>query len=58
MPIRINEIVIRAQVSEPPKETKPADSGKKDVAELVDKDNIVQEAVEQVLQILRHKKER
>lgn len=55
MPIEIREVVIRADV----RATNSGFEDRKDVAQTVaDKELIVQECVEQVMQILRDKKER
>ena len=56
--IHINEIVIRANVVEPTKEKKPVEGAQPKMAEMIDRDQIINEAVAQVLQILRIKKER
>jgi hypothetical protein len=58
MPIHINEIIIRANVVEPTKEKKPTDDKPAKMSEIIDRDQIISEAVAQVLQILRIKKER
>lgn len=53
MPIHINEIVVRAVVTEKKdKPQKSAEEGK------TDKESMVQEVVEQVLEILKEKEER
>lgn len=56
MPIEIKELHIRVAVSPPPAE--PARAPNALVAGAADKDMIVAECVEQVLEILRAKKER
>jgi Family of unknown function (DUF5908) len=58
MPILINEVVIRANVVEPTNEPQPTPDKKPKMAEIIDRDQIISEAVSQVLRILRLKKER
>lgn len=58
MPVHINEIVIRANVVEPTKEVKSVGGTPQKMSESIDRDHIISEAVTQVLQILRIKKER
>lgn len=58
MPVQINEIVIRANVVEPTKEATTSGDKPKSMNEAIDRDQIISDAVAQVLQILRIKKER
>jgi hypothetical protein len=58
MPVQINEIVIRANIVESTKETPPPGDKPSKLSDRLDRDHIVSEAVAQVLQILRLKKER
>jgi hypothetical protein len=56
MPVQINEMIIRANIQEPPNEQqadvkKPAEGGG-------GKDEIIKECTEIILEILRHQKER
>ena len=58
MPVHINEIVIRANIVEPTQDKKPVGDKTQKTSEAIDRDEIISEAVTQVLQILRLKKER
>lgn len=58
MPVHINEIVIRANVVEPTQEAKQTGDKPQKMSDAIDRDQIISEAVTQVLQILRIKKER
>lgn len=58
MPVHINEIVIRANVVEPTQEAKHTSDKPQKMSDAIDRDQIISEAVTQVLQILRIKKER
>jgi len=52
MPIQVNEIVIRAVIKDEKAEKKKPENGKEN------KEDIVSECVEQVLQIIKEKSER
>ena len=54
MPVQINEMIIRAHVQEP--QEKPAE--KKPPSSAADKEEIIRECTEAVLEILKHKNER
>lgn len=58
MPVHINEIVIRANIVEPTQEAKPSDGKPVKMHEAINRDQLIREAVAQVLKILRMKKER
>ncbi|MCB0575936.1 MAG: hypothetical protein KDC61_15375 [Saprospiraceae bacterium] len=58
MPVHINEIVIRANLVEPTKEAKPSEGKPQKLGDVLNRDQLISEAVAQVLQILRMKKER
>jgi hypothetical protein len=59
MPIEIREIVIKATIANPNQGGEnTADSGEDAAGGLPSKDEIVNEAVSQMMQILRDKKER
>jgi hypothetical protein len=57
MAVKINTIVIKASIVEPAKEQKPSEKSKS-LSETIDRDEIISEAVAQVFQLLKLKKER
>jgi Family of unknown function (DUF5908) len=57
MAVRINTILIKASIVEPAKEEKPNQKAKS-ISDTIDRTEIINEAVGQVFQILKFKKER
>lgn len=55
MPVQINEMIIRANILEP--QEKPA-GGPKAATDTVNKEEIIRECTEIILEILQHQKER
>lgn len=56
MPVQINEMIIRANIMEPHEEQ--PDAQKKPAEGNVNKDEIIRECTEIILEILQHKNER
>ena len=58
MPIEILELVVKANISEEPAQQKAAALEEKEDKQLMEKQLLTEEIVEQVLAILHHKAER